>query len=198
MAHGRVAPTYGGRSVKIINMVLRWIIGGVFILSAFAKIGNMQMSQGKSAGASTPAASVHAWTWSVPLGPFRAIRLSYVPDLTQFAQDVVNYHVPPRALANTVAITLPWIELLAGGLLIVGVWKRASAWVITAMMIVFLAAIGWAVAHGYDIRCGCFGTVEARKVGVIALAEDFVLLAMAAWLAWRVENSTNRTTETIE
>jgi len=97
-----------------------------------------------------------------------------------------------------VAITLPWIELLAGGLLVVGIWKRASAWVITAMMVVFLAAIGWALAHGYDIRCGCFGTVDARKVGLTALAEDFMLLAMAAWLAWRLEDSTDRTTETNE
>jgi hypothetical protein len=82
--------------------------------------------------------------------------------------------------------------------LVVGIWKRASAWVITGMMVVFLAAIGWAVAHGYDIRCGCFGTIEARRVGVTALAEDLALLAMAAWLAWRLEDSTDRTTETNE
>jgi hypothetical protein len=56
------------------------------------------------------------------------------------------------------------------------------------MMVVFLAAIGWALAHGYDIRCGCFGTVDARKVGVIALAEDGAMLAMALWLAWRLRD----------
>ena len=55
-------------------------------------------------------------------------------------------------------------------------------------MVVFLAAIGWALAHGYDIRCGCFGTVEARKVGVVALLEDGAMLAMAAWLAWRLND----------
>jgi 2-iminobutanoate/2-iminopropanoate deaminase len=49
--------------------------------------------------------------------------------------------------------------------LVVGIWTRASAVVIAALMVVFLAAIGWALAHGYDIRCGCFGTVDARKVG---------------------------------
>jgi hypothetical protein len=82
--------------------------------------------------------------------------------------------------------------------LVIGIWKRASAAVITALMVVFLAAIGWALAHGYDIRCGCFGTVDARKVGVTALAEDFVLLAIAAWLAWRLEDLTVSTTETNE
>ncbi len=160
--------------MKIVNLILRLIIGGVFIASAVIKIGNVQVS--------------HA----------HGIQFSHVPDLTQFAQDVANYHVPPRALNNLVAITLPWIELLAGGLLVLGIWKRASAVVIAALMVVFLAAIGWALAHGYDIRCGCFGTVDARRVGVTALAEDFALLAMAAWLAWYPEDSTKPTTETSE
>ncbi len=160
--------------MKIVNLILRVIIGGVFIVSAVIKIGNVQVS--------------HA----------HGIQFSHVPDLTQFAEDVANYHVPPRALTNLVAITLPWIELLAGGLLVLGAWKRASALVITGLMVVFLAAIGWALAHGYDIRCGCFGTVDARRVGVTALAEDFVLLAMAAWLAWGPEDSTVPTTETNE
>ena len=180
--------------MKILNRILRLIIGGVFIASAVAKIGNVQISHISGGDKTVPGADL-AWSCAVPLGQSRALRLSYVPDLTTFAQDVVNYHVPPRALANLVAITLPWIELLAGGLVVLGLWKRASAWVITAMMVMFLAAIGWAVAHGYDIRCGCFGTIEARKVGVTALAEDFVLLAMAAWLAWRLEKSPKRSME---
>jgi len=176
--------------MKVLNRILRLIIGGVFIASAIAKITNVQISQIGGVGNKTVSGADRAWSCTVPLGQSRAMRLSYVPDMATFAQDVVNYHVPPRALANLVAITLPWIELLAGGLLIAGIWKRASAWVITAMMVVFLGAIGWAVAHGYDIRCGCFGTVEARKVGVTALAEDFVLLAMSAWLARRPKDST--------
>ena len=150
--------------MRIVNLILRIVMGGIFIASAVAKIWNVQVS--------------HA----------HGIVFSPVPDLATFAQDVANYHVPPRALANLVAITLPWIEIVAGALLICGIWKRASAWVITAMMVMFLAAIGWAMAHGYDIRCGCFGTVEARKVGVIALAEDGAMLAAAAWLAWRLED----------
>ena len=147
--------------MKIFNLILRLLIGGVFIFSAVAKI------------------------WDVQISHAHGIQFSHVPNLATFAQDVANYHVPPRALSNLVAITLPWIELLAGALLVFGIWKRASAVVITAMMILFLGAIGWAVAHGYDIRCGCFGTIEARKVGVLALGQDFLMFAAAAWLAWR-------------
>ncbi len=150
--------------MKVVDLILRVIMGGIFIASAVAKI------------------------WNVQVGHAHGIEFSHVPDLAAFAKDVANYHVPPRALANLVAITLPWIELVAGGLLVCGIWKRASAVVITALMVVFLGAIGWALAHGYDIRCGCFGTVEARRVGVVALLEDGAMLAMAGWLAWRLKD----------
>jgi uncharacterized membrane protein YphA (DoxX/SURF4 family) len=102
-----------------------------------------------------------------------------------FAADIGNYRLLPHEAINLMAITLPWIEVVAGFLLALGTWKRASATVIALMLIVFLAAIGQALARGLDVRCGCFGTVEARKVGVLALAQDIGILAMAAWLAWR-------------
>jgi putative oxidoreductase len=158
--------------VKWINLILRLVLGGIFLASAVIKI------------------------WDVQVSHFHVTQFSHVPDLKQFAEDVTNYHVPPREAANLVAITLPWIELLAGGLLVCGIWKQASALVITALMIVFLTAIGWALVHGYDIRCGCFGTVDARKVGATALAEDAGLLAIAVWLAWRLEDKPQPTTET--
>ena len=164
MAQGGTVNAFGDTTVKIVNLIFRLVMGGIFIGSAVAKIWNVQVSH------------------------VDGLQFSHVPDLATFAQAVVNYHVPPRALANLVAITLPWIELLAGGLLVCGIWKRASALVITALMIVFLAAIGWALAHGYDVRCGCFGTVDARRVGVVALLEDAAMLAMAVWLAWRLED----------
>jgi uncharacterized membrane protein YphA (DoxX/SURF4 family) len=174
--------------VKIVNFILRLIVGGIFVASAVAKIGNVQVDRTKSGTTMTVSTNDLAWTWSVPLGSARTARISYVPDLATFAGAVGNYHVPPRKLTNLVAITLPWIELLAGGLLILGIWPRASAWTITFLMLVFLVAISWALAHGYDITCGCFGTMDARKVGGRALAEDAVLTLMAAWLAWRLKD----------
>jgi hypothetical protein len=109
-------------------------------------------------------------------------------DPGSFAKDVANYRLLPDALVNLVAITLPWIEVLAGGLLMAGLWKKPSALLIAGMMAVFLAGIGQAVYRHLDIRCGCFSTLEARKVGWTALAEDGVLFLAAAWLAWWSED----------
>jgi len=161
--------------LKIVNLIVRLIVGSVFLVSAVFKIWNVQIHRAQGAVSES---------WNSLWGSAH-VRFSHVPDLANFAKDVVNYHVPPYVLANLMAITLPWVELVAGALLVAGIWKRASALVITAMMILFLGAIGWAVAHGYDIRCGCFGTIEARKVGALALGEDFLLFLAAAWLVWR-------------
>lgn len=157
--------------MKAINIIVRLIVGCVFIFAGTVKIWNVQIK------------TAHQ-------GHDIAVKVSAsnVPDYGTFATDVTNYRVPPRALSNLVAITLPWIEVLAGALLVLGIWARPSALVTTCLMVVFLLAIGQAVTRGLNINCGCFGTVEGRKVGLIALAEDAVLLAMTAWLAWREQD----------
>jgi putative oxidoreductase len=117
-------------------------------------------------------------------GVFIAAGAVKIMEPAAFAADIGNYRLLPHEFINLLAITLPWIELGAGLLLVAGFWKHPSAVLIAAMMVVFLAAIGQAVARGLDVRCGCFGTVEARKVGFLALAQDVGLFAGALWLAW--------------
>ena len=102
-----------------------------------------------------------------------------------FAGDIGNYRVLPYEWINLLAITLPWVEVAAGLLLIGGIWTRASALAIALMLVVFLIAIGQAVARNLNIDCGCFGSVEGRKVGAIALGQDVALLVAAVWLCRR-------------
>ena len=106
-------------------------------------------------------------------------------DPAQFANDVANYRLLPSALVNFVAITLPWVETVAGILMVMGFWLPGSALVITGLMGVFLVAIGQALVRGLDIQCGCFGTIEAGKMDTMTLARDVALFVFAAWLYWR-------------
>ncbi len=110
-----------------------------------------------------------------------------IPDPGKFAEAVWNYRILPHALVNLAAITLPWIEVVAGILLVVGVWRKASVWLINAMTVLFIAAIASAVVRGLNIECGCFGTVGGRDVGLKAILEDLVLLACGLWIAWNAE-----------
>jgi hypothetical protein len=60
------------------------------------------------------------------------------------------------------ALVMPWVELLAGVALILGVWKREAAIVAGLLLLVFLVAIGVNLARGHAVDCGCF---DVRSVG---------------------------------
>lgn len=80
-----------------------------------------------------------------------------------FAMDVATYNILPLALVNVMAICLPWIEIVAGLLLVVGVKSRAAAWLVVGMMIMFMGALLIALYNGLDMSCGCFAssTIDA-------------------------------------
>ena len=103
-------------------------------------------------------------------------------DPATFAKSIGNYQLLPPDWVNLLAITLPWIETLAGGLLMTGVWRRANAVILAGLLVVFLVAISSAMHRGLNINCGCTNTLGGAKVGWQKLAEDTALLALAAWL----------------
>jgi uncharacterized membrane protein YphA (DoxX/SURF4 family) len=79
-----------------------------------------------------------------------------------FAVDVATYGILPLSLVNLMAITLPWVELAAGIMLIVGLKARAAALMVFGMMVMFIAALAIALAQGLDMSCGCFASQGAQ------------------------------------
>ncbi len=80
-----------------------------------------------------------------------------------FALDIATYQILPLGLVNLLAIVLPWVELAAGLMLVLGFRTRAAALLVAGMMTMFTVAIASAVAKGLDMSCGCFasqGSVE--------------------------------------
>jgi uncharacterized membrane protein YphA (DoxX/SURF4 family) len=54
-------------------------------------------------------------------------------------------------------IILPFVEIAAGILLVIGAGVRISAFVSAVLMFAFIIGISWAWARGLSIDCGCFG-----------------------------------------
>jgi len=106
-----------------------------------------------------------------------------------FAKIVYQWQVIGPVPSNLVAVTLPWIELAAGLLLIAGVWKRESALVIALMLVVFIVAAGSVMARGIDVEnCGCVSLAGAgapaawppswmKGVGWFLVTRNLALLA---------------------
>lgn len=94
---------------------------------------------------------------------FVAAAIPKILDPPAFAHMIYNYRLVPGGLINALALVMPWIELFAGLALVLGVWKREAALVAGALLLVFLVAIGWNLARGHAIDCGCFDVRSAGK-----------------------------------
>jgi uncharacterized membrane protein YphA (DoxX/SURF4 family) len=104
-------------------------------------------------------------------------------DLRTFAEDTANYQMLSPRFSPLWAVALPGIELLAGGLLLLGIWAEACAALVAALLGAFIVALSQALLRGIDLRCGCFGGADLATWGTVT--RDVILLLPAfAVLRW--------------
>ena len=109
----------------------------------------------------------------------------------EFARIVYRYQVigPSAALgvrpANLLAVTLPWIEVLIGLLLLSGVWRREAALLAGGLLLGFVAGVASALYRGIDLQnCGCFSVSGAgRSAGLGLIVGDLLLLGLCVLVA---------------
>ncbi len=99
-----------------------------------------------------------------------------IPAPIFFVQTVHAYDILPEALATPFAVVVPWIELVIGLALILGLWTRESALVSAVLLGSFGVAIGINIYRGAEIDCGCFGAEGGRDSLHMALLKDLLLL----------------------
>lgn len=124
----------------------------------------------------------HAWL-ALPLrlylgGVFIVACLHKIANPGVFALDVATYDLLPLVLVNPLALILPWVELVAGVLLVLGLRTRAAAALISGMMVMFLIAVAYALARGLETSCGCFASQSLAEdpIGATTVLRDL------AWL----------------
>ena len=100
-------------------------------------------------------------------------------DPFDFAVAVYNYKLLPGFAVGLVAAGLPFLELLAGIFLVLGVRVRASALAITGMLGFFTLAMLVNTLRGINVDCGCFTT--DRAIGWWAVGEDLTFTLMGLW-----------------
>lgn len=127
--------TSPNKLLRIVLLLLRLGVGGVFVYAAWIKLRE---------------------PWML------------------FAISIDAYHVLPEWAVTLVARTLPWVELMAGLLLLAGRWMRASTVATSALLALFFGLMVRAYARGETIDCGCFGPGEA--ISPLTLLRDGSLL----------------------
>ena len=105
------------------------------------------------------------------------------------ARAVQAYDVLPFELAGLVGQALPYLEIILGTLLVLGLFTRFCAATLSVLLVFFIAGIAQAWARGLAIDCGCFGGGGAIAPGETEypqrIAEDLGMLALGAYLTWR-------------
>ena len=112
-------------------------------------------------------------------------------DPPSFAHMIYNYRILPGSLINISSLVMPWVELLAGLALILGIWTRPARWIVGLLLAVFMIAIAFNLARGNAIDCGCFEVSAAGKTHEerirdmwLVLLRDAGMLLMVAQLWW--------------
>ena len=112
---------------------------------------------------------------------FIVASLDKIQNPEAFATTIANYRFLPYKFINGIAIVLPWLEVVTGTLLVLGVWIRASTTIVWGLLLAFSIAISQALVRGLDISCGCFTTNPvAERMSLWTLIWDLI------WLVWGI------------
>ncbi len=132
-------------------------------------------------------------------------KIIYVAD---FARAVANYKIlATPLLVNIAAVTLPWIEFLAGLLLVLSLWHhgdhpafRRPAWlsrfswgifrrthrgaltILSGLLVFFIIVMAVTIFRGIDTNCGCIDPRASSRLGWPTIIRDGMLLIPALFL----------------
>ena len=87
-----------------------------------------------------------------------------IADPFAFSEAIYNYRILPYVLINPVAIWLPYLELLAGLCLLLGIYIKGGTLIIFILSLFFAIAVGSVLFRGIDISCGCFYSSEVNRI----------------------------------
>jgi uncharacterized membrane protein YphA (DoxX/SURF4 family) len=102
-----------------------------------------------------------------------------------FAAQIAGFRLLPEVVIAPMATVLPFLEILLGGYLILGLFTRTAAWIAVAFFAAFDAAIASAVVRGMTVSCGCFGPNDTTVTTWAEVGRDFVFVVLAVIVAVR-------------
>ncbi len=95
-----------------------------------------------------------------------------------FAAVIEKFEIIQGPAALTLALTMPWIELIAGILFVLGLWTTVSLSALWLMNTLFVGVLASALARKLPLdQCGCFGEKISIPLPVM-LSIDMALWAL--------------------
>lgn len=110
----------------------------------------------------------------------------------EFAQAIYNYQILPDVFINLTAIVLPWLELVLGSFLIIGLWVPGTVVLSNLLLMTFIGALLFNITRGLDIGCGCFSSTTESTMNIWTVLRDISFLIPAGYLFYVTFLSFNR------
>lgn len=152
----------------------------------------------KNANAVTPTDARHVPVWQVILVWFLRLAVGGIFICSGFVKSIDLWGsvykieeylqawgmMQPRILVLAGAALLSWTEFVAGALTLLGCYRRAAVWVLTAFIAFMLPLTGyiWAVDPVSD--CGCFGDWLVLSNAATFIKNVGITIALVPLLMW--------------
>ncbi len=98
----------------------------------------------------------------------------------QFAAAVEGYQLLSPGLVIWVVKILPWLEIVLGGVLLLGLKIRYTAGLAAALLLFFTLIMLATYLRGIETDCGCFGVGE--RISPLTLVRDALFILPALFL----------------
>ncbi len=104
--------------------------------------------------------------------------MSKIPYPAEFSENVAGFQMVPFLGVNFWSLVMPWMELIAGLFLILGIRTRAASSIIGGLLLLFIVGLTINLVKDAPINCGCFESV-GEPIGWELVIRDVVMLVMA-------------------
>ena len=95
----------------------------------------------------------------------------------EFAETIASYRIVPYWAVNFMAISMPWIEIICGILLVCGIRVRSSIVIAGTLLVMFTLGIAINLLRNTPISCGCFDSM-GEIISWRTLVRDLLWVAM--------------------
>jgi uncharacterized membrane protein YphA (DoxX/SURF4 family) len=118
-------------------------------------------------------------------GVFLVAGATKIPNPGSLAASIRSYELPlPEWFVSLSAHALPYLEVMLGLYVLIGLFTKVSVWATNALTLLFLLALVQGALRGLEIDCGCFGSSAGGESNLLlAAARDAGLLALGLHIA---------------
>jgi uncharacterized membrane protein YphA (DoxX/SURF4 family) len=103
----------------------------------------------------------------------------------------VSTYILGFEISNFITTWLPWLELVLGACLLVGIIPQIAAGVTALLVAAFIMHNGWMIAHGLGYEpCGCLGVLDQvfggklSTIGSLYVDIGLIILALAVYFSY--------------